>query len=176
MPGIMDEHGPIPEPAEPERGTGTAPRRYSVPEVAGLLGISERAVRERITAGTLTAEKVEGAWQVELDAVPEAVRPEPQVPPIGTAGGTGTAALEAENAALRDERDWLRDRVEELTLTNLALISRLPAGDRPGTEAMEASLSAPEATGEAEGPADDAGVVASRWRRFWARWWHGDRE
>jgi hypothetical protein len=31
--------------------------RYSVPETARLLGISERAVRKRITAGTLEAHK-----------------------------------------------------------------------------------------------------------------------
>ena len=68
------------EPANPEGGTGTADAgtrrgtaRYSVPEAARALGISERAVRKRIEAGTLHAERVGRAWSVALSAVPLAV-------------------------------------------------------------------------------------------------------
>jgi excisionase family DNA binding protein len=51
--------------------------RYSVPQAARLLGISERAVRKRITSGALPAEKTATGWLVELGAVPEAVLAEP---------------------------------------------------------------------------------------------------
>ena len=67
-------------------GTQGDTGRYSVPEVARLLGISERAVRKRITAGTLPAERDgAGHWVVTLEAVPEAV---PGAVPGGPWGGT----------------------------------------------------------------------------------------
>jgi excisionase family DNA binding protein len=60
----------------------------SVPEAARRLGISERAVRKRIDAGTLRAERDGGGpWRVEVgtaDAVPESA-------PGGTRGGTQEA-------------------------------------------------------------------------------------
>src|SRR5215211_7032110 len=73
--------------AVPDGGTsatvgGTA--RYSVPRAARLLGISERAVRKRITTGALPAEKTAVGWIVELGAIPAAVLTEPHavaVPP-----------------------------------------------------------------------------------------------
>jgi len=52
-----------------------------VPEAARALGISERAVRKRITAGTLDAEKEGTAWAVFLPAGPKA---EPGAVPGGT--------------------------------------------------------------------------------------------
>lgn len=50
--------------------TGTVPDRVSVPEAARLLGITERAVRKRIQAGTLRAERIDGRWTVAIDAAP----------------------------------------------------------------------------------------------------------
>lgn len=73
------------------------PRRYSVPQVARLLNISERAVRKRISAGTLQAEREGGHWVVLLaepeggtGAVPDGTETEPS----GTAGGTTPAEIE----------------------------------------------------------------------------------
>lgn len=74
-PAVMDTA----EPSEPVGGTddGTGgPRRYSVPQAARRLGISERAVRKRIDAGTVLAVREGRAWTVILE--------EP-------GGGTGTA-------------------------------------------------------------------------------------
>jgi hypothetical protein len=72
--------------------------RYSVPEVARLLGISERAVRKRITAGTLDAHKEGNAWVVLLPATTGAVPMAPAasgaVPSAAPVGGTGTAAVD----------------------------------------------------------------------------------
>jgi len=56
--------GPGTAPEEPPRGTAG----YSVPEAARALGISERAVRKRIVAGTLPAEKEGPRWVVFLPA------------------------------------------------------------------------------------------------------------
>jgi len=60
-----------------------------VPEVARQLNISERAVRKRITAGTLDAHKEGSAWVVLLPAtmgaVPAAPTAQEAVPEGGTA-------------------------------------------------------------------------------------------
>ena len=78
-------------------GTQGGTMRYSVPETARLLGISERAVRKRIEAGTLAAEQEgEGKpWTVFLpaEAVPQAA---PGGPAGGTHGGNGAVPPEAE--------------------------------------------------------------------------------
>src|SRR5947209_5741079 len=47
---------------------GTEPVRCSVPDAARRLGITERAVRKRIQAGTLPAERFEGRWLVMLSS------------------------------------------------------------------------------------------------------------
>jgi len=101
------------EPTEHEGGTGTAnadPRRgtarYSVPEAARALGISERAVRKRITAGTLDAEKEGVAWSVFL---PVGIRTDPEAVPVapaaqgavlGTAAGTVPGGTDVEPLAV----------------------------------------------------------------------------
>ena len=103
----------LPEPVPPidtaELGTATGPSaepgRYSVPEAARRLGISERAVRKRITAGTLDAHKLGPAWVVLLPAttetVPSAVRTAPAASAAvpghdmrGTAGGTAVPVVD----------------------------------------------------------------------------------
>lgn len=66
--------------AEPG-GTSSGTVRYSVPQAARRLGISERAVRKRIAAGTLHAERAGGRWWVWLE-------PEPVPEPGGTGSGT----------------------------------------------------------------------------------------
>lgn len=63
------------EPASEPSGTD----RCSVAEAAALLTISERAVRKRIAAGTLQAERIGGRWWIHFDQEPE---------PHSTRGGT----------------------------------------------------------------------------------------
>ncbi len=87
----------MPHPAEPAFGTSSAPTsissgtiRYSVPEAAKLLGITERAVRKRIEAGTLLGKRNGREWVVLLPK-------EPVREPKGASSGTdsepdGTAA------------------------------------------------------------------------------------
>jgi len=69
-------------PSEPLGGTSGGTDRYSVPEVARLLGISERAVRKRIDTGKMHAERDGRNWVVILDK-----------PPIGTDGGTSAVPV-----------------------------------------------------------------------------------
>jgi hypothetical protein len=57
---------PVPPTSAAPTGTEVGTVRYSVPETARLLNISERAVRKRITAGTLDAHKEGNAWVVLL--------------------------------------------------------------------------------------------------------------
>jgi len=61
---------------------GAAPVRYSVPEAARALGISERAVRKRIDAGSLAAEKDGRAWSVLLPTVVGTARPAVPAAPV----------------------------------------------------------------------------------------------
>jgi hypothetical protein len=95
----MDYSGTDAEPAELQGGTSGTGGRYSVPEVARMLGISERAVRKRITAGMLEAHKEAGAWVVTLPAdLGGGTGPEPAVPP------------EPRGGARVDERDSHQER------------------------------------------------------------------
>jgi hypothetical protein len=87
----------VPPTRAAEPGTNAGPGeelgRYSVPQAARLLGISERAVRKRITAGTLDAHKAGTAWVVLLPAtmgaVPRSVLEEPAVPGAVPESGPG---------------------------------------------------------------------------------------
>jgi hypothetical protein len=54
----------------------TTPAAIPLRDAAAHLGISENAVRKRITRGTLQAHKVDGAWRVVVDGYPAAT-PEP---------------------------------------------------------------------------------------------------
>jgi len=69
-------------PSEPFGGTSGGTDRHSVPEVARLLGISERAVRKRIDTGKMRAERDGRNWVVILNK-----------PPIGTDGGTSAVPV-----------------------------------------------------------------------------------
>jgi hypothetical protein len=53
----------------------TATRRISVADAARELGITERAVRKRIAAGTMQAERNEGRWLVVVPDVPAHAAP-----------------------------------------------------------------------------------------------------
>ena len=104
---------------------------HSVPEAARLLGISERAVRKRIVAGSLAAERAgSGPWRVRLGAA--------RAVPVGTGGGTGAVPIEAEYhnvnevnappsvalvplAAVADQLQGLADRLAELAERNEGL-------------------------------------------------------
>ncbi len=82
----------------------------SVPQAARALGISERAVRKRITAGSIPAKRDGRQWTVYIPAVPGGTESEPSdprgttaVPESGTrADAGGTSALEQVIESLED--------------------------------------------------------------------------
>lgn len=157
----------------PEGGAGSGTARYSVPEVARALGISERAVRKRITAGTLEAVKAGPAWSVFLPtgppaaqgAVPGGTAEPPAVPSTATGaaqGGTDLqpladviADLTRENRELAAAAALWQERARTLEGRVLALT----AGDiAPDT--ASAAQNAPHA-------ADRANLAPESW---WRRW------
>ncbi len=106
----------------------------TIEDAAARLGVSVSTVRRRIRDGLLMAERVTTPqgfkYRILLPNSPPAV-PSPESPPPSNPD---------ELAPLRDERDWLRARVEELT----ALLNReqetslrlsLALGQRPAIEA-----------------------------------------
>lgn len=73
---MSDERGPAPGPEPlPEQGPESGP--VSVPDAGRRLGISERAVRKRIHAGTLRAEPFGRSFMVWLSDDADPVGPEP---------------------------------------------------------------------------------------------------
>jgi hypothetical protein len=184
---------PVPPPSaaasEPEGGT----TRYSVPEVARRLGISERAVRKRITVGTLTAHKEQGAWVVLLPATMGAVPPDPAVleavPEHGITaqeGGTGAPAVDLAPLVAHLERkdDEIRrlseaamawqfralraeERLAQLEPGPIAAVDQnaqdMPQARDPGPVRDDRPA---EASQTFEPVSDTLGLV---WRRWWRR-------
>jgi hypothetical protein len=165
---MSDPTEPVPPVSAAPIGTAVGTTRYSVPEVARLLGISERAVRKRITAGTLDAHKEGNAWVVLLSATTGAVPAAPAapeaVPSAAPEGGTGAAAvdltplveyLERKDAEIRRLSDALAGwqfralRAEEK-------IEALEAGPIAGDTAGDAAV-----THEGAPVSDDAPVRVS---------------
>jgi len=186
MPGMEGRYRAAP--AEPDGGTGTAgggtrrgTARYSVPEAARALGISERAVRKRITAGARDAEKDGTAWAVSLPAGTGAVRgavpaAEPAAPtephavpgaaPGAVPGGPDLAPvaeliadLSRRNADLAASAALWQERARVLEGRLLALGAGEVSQDAPRTP------SAPPGAAEQPNPARD--TLAARWRRWW---------
>ena len=157
---------PVPPRSDKVSGTaGTGPEmaRYSVPEAARLLGISERAVRKRITANTIQAHKDGTAWVVLLPSTTGAVPgPEPEEPVVpgaapqhGTgpdAGGTTTSVDLSPLVQMIDRKD-----AEIRDLTNAAMswqyralraeekLAALESGPLPDDAYENAPESPPEA-------------------------------
>ena len=156
--------------------------RYSVPEAAWAIGISERAVRKRIDAGTLHAERVGRSWSVVLPAVPGTARSAvpaapvlvvmeptgPEVPPPGpqlaVPGGADLAPLV--NHIADHER-----RVERLTESSTVWQLRAMQAEerlKQLTAGGDAPLERSAGTSEAE--RQNMSHTAPRpWWRFWDR-------
>jgi hypothetical protein len=100
---------PVPPVSAAPTGTGSGPARYSVPEVARVLGISERAIRKRITAGTLDAHQEGSAWVVLLPATSEAVPAVPAAQGAAPEGGTTPDASQGVHEAITQLRTLLAE-------------------------------------------------------------------
>ena len=97
---------------------------YSVPEAAERLGLKQRAVRKRIAAGTLLAERTAQGWRVALAAAPGPAQDQhtagTPAPPNGTGPAPGTAELVNH---LRGEVAFLRLELAELHVRHTAEIA-----------------------------------------------------
>jgi hypothetical protein len=148
-----------------ENATSPDMVRYTVPEAAQVLGISPEAVRNRLSRGTLSSEKVEGRVHVLL------ARPD-RSQPIGDVSTDIPIDIVDE---LRDRIRYLEDQVEQerearrRADTLLArMMDRLPELEAP----PETPGSPPEAAEEPEraqprpdSPAPQEGVQRPWWRR-----------
>jgi len=171
-------------------GGGTGPA--SVPEAARALGISERAVRKRITAGTIAAEKVGPAWVVALPAgtgaTEGAVPAAPAVPGAALGAVPGAVpgpALEAgaggtDLAPLADLIERQSEEIQRLTAAATLWQERarhlegrvlaLAAGPTHGTDVTQIGVPGdfpPPSGGKGDGPPQAS--PAPRWRRWWRR-------
>jgi len=191
---------PVPEPAEPRGGTDTASSgtvRYSVPEAARILGISERGIRKRIDAGTLFATRDGRAWIVYLEepasgagtaesAVPSEPRAVPGTEPEperAVSSGTSSAVdlsplvalvddLTRRNAELTEAATLWQFRARQLEEQIKQLIAGDVEADDIATEPHNASPAAPGATEAPESTPDtshEPSVVTSWLRRLVGR-------
>ncbi len=179
------------EPAEPTE-PGAAPLRYSVPEAARALGISERAVRKRIDAGTLEAEKDGRSWSVFLPTLTGAARPAVPAAPVTVVAepGTGTGPEPASPPAAHAVPEAVPPSVDLAPLAELIerqaseiqrlteaattwqmragileqQLKQLTAGDdtRPDT---------PNAAQEPQGETQPVNVAPDTPLSWWASWW-----
>jgi excisionase family DNA binding protein len=142
----------------------------SVPEAARHLGISERAVRKRITAHTLPAERDgRGPWRVRIGTTGEAV---PEPPEVGTTA-SDTATIPGALATVGD--DWrtvlaAKDQVIAAQATTISAQAQTIAAllaTRADTDTHE-HVPEPPGTSEPSPVAqNDAPGVWGRVRRWW---------
>jgi hypothetical protein len=137
-----------------------------VPQAARLLGISERAIRKRIAAGSLAAERDGPRWWVRLDGAEpgtaergtEAAPPEPDpAPALVEQLRSEVAYLRAELTATREQLTEERRRADTLIAS---LMGRLP----------ELAPVAVEPSAISSGPTTPATPEARPW---WRRIWSG---
>ncbi len=87
-----------------------------VPQAARVLGISDRAVRKRITAGSIPAKRDGRQWTVYIPAVPCGAEPVPS-DPYGTESvpETGTKADAGGTSAVPELVQLIRDQEQKIT-------------------------------------------------------------
>jgi excisionase family DNA binding protein len=167
--------------SESKSGTGSGTERYSVPQAARKLGISERAIRKRIKAGTLTAEREGRHWVVWLPSEPESGTSTADSGTSAEPGGTDSEndqtalvdQLRAENdrlwAELEKRNDDLvasREAERELRIIVARLTERIPelperTESRQGDDKPHNDESAYESAGETQSEPERS------WWKFW---------
>ena len=171
------------EPRDRREGGGT-----TVPEAAGVLGITEGAVRKRVERGKLAAERTpDGRLLVFLDATAtDTTRDTTNDRPRQSRGDRYTRSLEEQVAYLRQQLDQEREaRTEErrrhdtvvaqLTQANAALASRIPeqleaSATQEARETPETVEGEPErAESRPEAPGAQEGVLRRLQRRVFGR-------
>jgi len=146
----------------------TTPAAIPLRDAAAHLGISENAVRKRITRGTLQAHKVDGAWSVVVDdyptatpesAIDQAATTPPATPPDQPPALDQTALVEQlqmENGRLWAELESRREADREQRIIISQLAGRV--------EALQAGQGAPGSTEPSDQHDDDRRPA---WWQFW---------
>ena len=154
--------------------------RYSVPEAAKLLGITERAVRKRIEAGTLLGKRNGREWVVLLPrepvAEPKGTSSGTDSEPDGTAtesrGTNGTSSVEAiaeklyrDNLELAGRVGFYQAEIQHLKAQLEAAQTRILELEAP----KEATVEMANHPSPSENEADSGSqTVSSRlWWQFW---------
>jgi hypothetical protein len=107
-------------------------RRYTVPEAAEALDISQAAVRARIHRGTLTTEREDGTVYVWVDAEQHVEQRANDAPDV-------VEVMREQNGDLREQIEFLRDELRRKDTIIMAMTQRIPeleAAERPA-EARE---------------------------------------
>jgi hypothetical protein len=145
---------------------------FSVPQAARHLGISERAVRKRIAAQTLPAQRDGGGpWRVRVGTTGEAV---PEPPEVGT---TEPATEPATGALMASGGDWravvaAKDQViaaQAATISAQAQTIAALIATRVNPDAQEGAEDGP---GSPETPTVAQEATPGVWGRL-GRWWWG---
>ncbi len=93
-------------------------QRFTVPQMARHLNISERAVRKRIERGTLAARMVQGQYQITVVAEPEEQNGTQSVPIGRTTIGTMEPLSVQENVAASIIREAIAPFLDELKIAH----------------------------------------------------------
>jgi len=141
------------------------PKHYTVSEAARVLGITEAAVRARISRGKLESEKVENTVYVRLDS---------DITPVNS--GDQSALVEA----LRDQIGMLKQQLNieqaasaELRRIIAALTSRIPELEAPKQEPPEVPTEGTEQTVRVESQAAVGQAQEGAERPWWRRMFGG---
>lgn len=139
--------------------------RLTIQEAARLLGISEGAVRKRVTRGTLEHDKApDGRVYVYLDA--GSIRGVDDVQDVGV-DPNSTALI----SQLRDEVEYLREesrRKDEIIMQQALTMRQLTAGEPQ--EPPESPTPAPEGT---RPPPEREEAEPAQRGPWWRRWFVG---
>jgi hypothetical protein len=140
--------------------------RLTIQEAARLLGISEGAVRKRVTRGTLEHDKApDGRVYVYLDAGSRRGVDDVQDAGVDPNSTALTSHLEDEIAYLRDENR----RKDEIIMQQALTMRQLSApSESDESTTVEQDEEPPESTEGVETPAPRPTGVPL-WRRIWGR-------
>jgi hypothetical protein len=148
-----------------DRHTSRLGEKYTVREVASLLGTSVDAVRGRLRRGSLDSMKVDGVVYVLLDeasrdrhAGKETRRPD-KTNQQNAVNRDQSELLEE----LRNQNDWLRREIERKDTIIMSLTQRIPELEAP-LEPRESPMTPSEE--ESGDPAPPGPERRSWWRRF----------
>jgi hypothetical protein len=152
-----------------EERTGRDLDRLTVAEAAGVLGISQDAVRKRIARGTISHDRDESGRVYVYLSPSETVHKTDQ----DTVQDDATKTVQdAYIRSLEDQIAFLRRELERKDTILLNLTDRIPELEAP-SEARESPQTVEEEPERAEPHSATGGAQEPAWRRWRRRWFGG---